>query len=250
MITKIQSSAALLCTSCTALLPLARPLHTLCTPAHPRTPPAQPLSPARVRGRPPVRCHGRVLRPTPPTTSLPKAPLHRTPAPHPARCDAHLNTCVHYAALEAREAALVRLLASPATHPALSHRNADELTPLHQSAGTGDARCVTALLQADSSVVDERVREEVPRCHATHASLRPHAPSLRRRVPSLRPYASQGTSTHIACEKGHAEALRQILSHGADIEAHVSPLEDPRTPLHLAAEYATPTGSRNPDPAP
>ena len=47
---------------------------------------------------------------------------------------------------------------------------------------------------------------------------------------------SQGTSTHIACEKGHAEALRQILRHGADIEAHVSPLEDPRTPLHLASE--------------
>ncbi len=57
-------------------------------------------------------------------------------------------------------------------------------------------------------------------------------------MPSLRPYASQGTSTHIACEKGHAEALRQILRHGADIEAHVSPLEDPRTPLHLASEYA------------
>ena len=61
---------------------------------------------------------------------------------------------------------------------------------------------------------------------------------MRPGVPSLRPYASQGTSTHIACEKGHAEALRQILRHGADIEAHVSPLEDPRTPLHLASEYA------------
>ena len=143
---------------------------------------------------------------------------------------------------------MARLLACPATRPALSHRNADELTPLHQSAGTGDARCVAALLQADSSVVDERVREEVPPCSPTHTglqprapgvpSLRPGVPSLRPGVPSLRPYASQGTSTHIACEKGHAEALRQILRHGADIEAHVSPLEDPRTPLHLASEYA------------
>jgi ankyrin repeat protein len=146
---------------------------------------------------------------------------------------------VHYAALEAREAAMARLLACPATRPALSHRNADELTPLHQSAGTGDARCVAALLQADSSVVDERVREEVPPCSPTHTGLQPRAPgvpSLRCGVPSLQPYASQGTSTHIACEKGHAEALRQILRHGADIEAHVSPLEDPRTPLHLASE--------------
>jgi len=102
---------------------------------------------------------------------------------HLARCDAHLNTCVHYAALEAREAAMARLLACPATRPALSHRNADELTPLHQSAGTGDARCVAALLQADSSVVDERVREEVPPCSPTHTGLQPRAPG----VPSLRP---------------------------------------------------------------
>ena len=134
--------------------------------------------------------------------------------------DAHLNTCVHYAALEAREAAMALLLASPATRPALAHRNADELIPLHQSAGTGDARCVAALLQADASVVDERVREE-------------------------------GTSTHIACEKGHAEVLRQILAHGADIEAHVSPLEDPRTPVRRAHERPrVPTSGRKPRASP
>ena len=43
---------------------------------------------------------------------------------------------------------------------------------------------------------------------------------------------------HIACEKGHAAALKLLLLHGADVEAHVAPEDDPRTPLHLAAEYA------------
>lgn len=36
--------------------------------------------------------------------------------------DAQHNTCVHYAALEAREAAIAILLACPAARPALSHR--------------------------------------------------------------------------------------------------------------------------------
>ena len=45
-------------------------------------------------------------------------------------------------ALEAREAAMTLLLSNPATLPALACRNVDELIPLHQSAGTGDARCV------------------------------------------------------------------------------------------------------------
>ena len=131
-------------------------------------------------------------------------------AADPMTADACRNTCVHYAALEAREAALTLLLASPRARPALAWRNVDELLPLHQSAGTGDARCVAALLQADgggAAVIDERVREE-------------------------------GTSTHIACEKGHAEVLRALLRSGADLEAHVAPQEDPRTPLHLAAEHA------------
>ena len=56
---------------------------------------------------------------------------------------------------------------------------------------------------------------------------------------------------HIACEKGHVEALGQILRHGADIEAHVSPLEDPRTPLHLASECAREeSNERSPWPGP
>lgn len=48
----------------------------------------------------------------------------------------------------------------------------------------------------------------------------------------------EGTSLHIACEKGHASALRLLLRAGGDVEAHVTQFEDPRTPLHLAAEYA------------
>ena len=56
---------------------------------------------------------------------------------------------------------------------------------------------------------------------------------------------------HIACEKGHVEALGQILRHGADIEAHVSPLEDMRTPLHLASECArAESNARSPWPGP
>lgn len=68
-------------------------------------------------------------------------------------------------------------------------------------------RCLELLLSADASVVNSRVKDE-------------------------------GTAVHIACEKGHAGSLRLLLRHGANVEAHVAPSDDPRTPLHLAAEYA------------
>eukprot|EP00966_Prymnesium_polylepis_P237871 5501179-Prymnesium_polylepis.1 len=90
-----------------------------------------------------------------------------------------------------------------------------------QAAGTGDARCLEVLLAADATVVNARVKDE-------------------------------GTAVHIACEKGHSAALRLLLRHGADVEAHVAPVDDPRTPLHLAAEYAHEEVStpRSPHPPP
>jgi len=72
------------------------------------------------------------------------------------------------------------------------------MLPLHLSASGGDARCVEVLLEGAPNTVDARVPEE-------------------------------GTSAHMACEKGHVEVLRCLLTKGADIEAHVDLLDDPRS---------------------
>ncbi|KAL1530039.1 hypothetical protein AB1Y20_000964 [Prymnesium parvum] len=125
----------------------------------------------------------------------------------PMMLDVHKNTCVHCAAIEGKCSALSLLMSHEPALFALYERNSDELTPLHQATSTGDTRCLEVLLNADPFLVDLRVKDE-------------------------------GTSLHIACEKGHASALRLLLRAGGDVEAHVTQFEDPRTPLHLAAEYA------------
>ena len=54
----------------------------------------------------------------------------------PMALDSHSSTAVHYAALEAREAAVVLLLQDPRALPALRHHNKDLLLPLQQAAST------------------------------------------------------------------------------------------------------------------